>query len=168
MIKYDIDALEYISKLSDGGLRDAITLMDKCLSYSKSLTLSNVVEALGVEDYNTFKDLIDCIIAGKKDEVISIVEKVHYSGKDLKQFNRDLLEFLLDINKYVICNSFDYLQIPATEDNKEWMDSLEDYDKGICYELLKSIMKLNIDIKYSQTPKYDIEATLILFMQSEV
>jgi len=51
-IKYDSDALEYIAKIADGGMRDAITLMDKALSYSLDLTLENVVKALGVTNYD--------------------------------------------------------------------------------------------------------------------
>ena len=41
-IEYDIASLEYIAKIADGGMRDAITLMDKCLSYSKELSVANV------------------------------------------------------------------------------------------------------------------------------
>ena len=48
--KYEIEALEYIAKLADGGCRDAITMLDKCLAYSKDLTLDNVVKALGTTD----------------------------------------------------------------------------------------------------------------------
>ena len=37
------EAIEYIAKIADGGMRDAISLMDKCLSFSNELTLENVV-----------------------------------------------------------------------------------------------------------------------------
>lgn len=53
-IHYDLDAIEYIAKVSNGGMRDAITLMDKCLSLSDVLTLENVLKTIGAEDYNTF------------------------------------------------------------------------------------------------------------------
>ena len=43
----EMPALEYIAKLADGGMRDAITLLDKSLSYSTMLNLDNVVNALG-------------------------------------------------------------------------------------------------------------------------
>ena len=66
MIKYDIEALEYLSKLSDGGMRDAITMMDKCLSFSSTLSLENVVKALGVADYETMIDLSANILINKR------------------------------------------------------------------------------------------------------
>ena len=38
-----VEAVEYIAKIADGGMRDAITLLDKCLAFSKDLTLENVL-----------------------------------------------------------------------------------------------------------------------------
>lgn len=155
-------ALEYISKLSDGGMRDAITMMDKCLSYSDELTLENVIQALGVPSYDTLKELVDDIITGELGEAVKVIEEVHSSGKDLKQFVRTFMEFVLDINKYNILHSFDYLQVPATEENVDWFNSLEDNDIETCGKLLECLMKLITSIKYSQSPKYDIEATLLV------
>ena len=43
--EWDKEALEYIIKIADGGMRDAITLLDKCLSYSGDITVENVVNA---------------------------------------------------------------------------------------------------------------------------
>ena len=159
----DVDeALIYISKLSAGGMRDAITMMDKCLSYSDELTLENVIQALGVPSYDTLKELVDDIITGELGEAVKVIEEVHSSGKDLKQFVRTFMEFVLDINKYNILHSFDYLQVPATEENVDWFNSLEDNDMEACGKLLECLMKLMTSIKYSQSPKYDIEATLLV------
>ena len=69
----DADALEYISKIADGGMRDAITLMDKCLSYSNELTLDNVVKALGVTDYDTMFKLNDSFFDDDKAKMIEII-----------------------------------------------------------------------------------------------
>ena len=60
--EWEMDALEYIAKIADGGMRDAITLLDKCLSYdSTELTMQTVITALGVMDYSElfslFKDI---------------------------------------------------------------------------------------------------------------
>ena len=159
---YFIDALEYIAKIADGGMRDAITLMDKCLSYSTDLTLDNVIKALGVPSYDTLKELVDDIITGELGAAVKIIEQVHSSGKDLKQFVRTFLEFVLDIQKYAIIGSFEYLQVPATEENMEWFKSLEDNDLEQCGKLLECLVKLSSSIKYSQSPKYDIEATLLV------
>ena len=53
----DPAALDYIAKIADGGMRDAITMMDKCLSFSSTLSLENVVKTIGVADNETMIDM---------------------------------------------------------------------------------------------------------------
>ena len=59
--KGETEALDYIAKIADGGMRDAITLLDKSLSYSVQLTLDNVVKALGTVNYDTMIKLTEAI-----------------------------------------------------------------------------------------------------------
>ena len=90
------EAISYIAKIADGGMRDAITLLDKCLAYSKELTVENVIQALGTVDYEVFFELTDEINNKRAGGVIKVIELVHAGGKDLKQFIKDYLSFLLD------------------------------------------------------------------------
>lgn len=164
-IQFEDEALEYIAKIAEGGMRDAITLMDKCLSFSSELTLENVVKALGTVDYEVMKELTDAIITKTEKQVISIIEDVHASGKDIKQFITQYTKFLLDVQKYAIgCEG--YMQIPKTEDNVDWLEGMEEEDFDICIELLQDVVNLNSSIKWSQTPKYDLEAVLLLFCET--
>lgn len=164
--KYEIEALEYISKLSDGGMRDAITLMDKCLAYSKELTLENVVTALGTVDYEVMTSLTDAIVGYNTEETIAVIEKLYLSGKDLKQFIRQYVNFLLDVNKWTINVPNDYLNIPMTDAMKKWLESLSSNNLDLILDLLSIIVKLNSSIKYSQSVKADVEAELLLFIAS--
>ena len=81
--RWDDSALDYLAKLSDGGMRDAITLMDKCLSYSNDLTLDVVMQAVGGVDYDAMIDLTTFLIIGDAGAVIESIEKIHLSGIDL-------------------------------------------------------------------------------------
>lgn len=72
----DTDALEYLAKLADGGMRDSITLLDKCLAYSKDITLENVIAALGTVDYDVMFELTDSLqYENTKKAMIAIVEE---------------------------------------------------------------------------------------------
>lgn len=156
---YDKSALEYIAKIADGGMRDAITLLDKCLAYSTKLILENVIKALGVVDYEVFFTITDAIVAKDSKSIIETVENVYADGKDLKQFVKDYMSFLLDINKYDILHTFDYLQLPATYEER-----LHGFDAGwfdCCKNLLPIIVKLNADIKWDSQPKVMIEAKFL-------
>lgn len=159
-IDWEATAVDYIAKLADGGMRDAITLMDKCLAYSTKLTIDNVVKALGTVDYDTMISLTSAIIVAKDSaETIRIIEKVHRSGKDLKQFIKTYMNFMLDVNKYGCLQSFDYLEIPIVhEDDIHYISGYKDE----CKKLLGTIIKLNSDVKWDTSPKSMIEVTLIM------
>lgn len=154
------DAVDYIEKIADGGMRDAITLLDKCLAYSTDLTTENVVAALGTVNYKIMIDLTSAIIiANDQVETIKIIEEIHRSGKDLKQFVKSYMNFVLDLNKYNCLKSFDYLEIPKIyADEVEYLST----DNESCEALLDTLIHLNADIKWDTAPKSMIEATLIM------
>lgn len=154
------DAVDYIAKIADGGMRDAITLLDKCLAYSTDLTTENVVAALGTVNYKIMIDLTSAIIiANDQAETIKIIEEIHRSGKDLKQFVKSYMNFVLDLNKYNCLKSFDYLEIPKIyADEVEYLST----DNESCEALLDTLIHLNADIKWDTAPKSMIEATLIM------
>lgn len=162
---YTKEAVEYIAKLCEGGLRDAITLLDKALAYSEELTLQNVVSALGVVDYDCMLSLTDMITDKNIQAMIASVENIYNSGKDIKQFVKQYVQFLLDANKYFVGCSWEYIGIPKLEKYEAWLnDNKENYYSGKIRDLLETMVSLDSKIKYSSSPKYDIEATLLLEM----
>ena len=141
-------------------MRDAITLMDKCLAFSPSLSIQNVISALGTVDYHVMFDLSEAIFDKKVDRIIEIIETIHRSGKDLKQFIKQYMNFLLDVCKYSSLKSFEFLQIPITY--KTELSSYDSYEFDVSHKLLGDMIRLNADIKWDTTPKPMIEATLIM------
>lgn len=164
-ITYDIEALGYIAKLADGGMRDAITLLDKCLSFSPDINVENVVQALGTVDYQVMFDLTNAIIDMRAGDAVTIIEEAHRSGIDLKQFIKQYSYFVLDAYKYCLLGNFEYLQIPSTY--SDILDSWDDETYNFLKELLDEVIKLNADIKWEPNPKPLIEATIILLCQEE-
>ena len=156
------DAIEYIAKIADGGMRDAISLMDKCLAYSKDLTLENVVAALGTTDYDTMFNLLDTLLNKNSNGAIGIIEDIYNSGKDLKQFVNQFIRFLLDIAKWGLGCEWKYIQIPRLEDYERWLKAADD-DEFISVQMwLSTFINLQSDIKWSQSVKYDVEARILL------
>lgn len=162
---YEREALDYIAKLADGGMRDAITLMDKCLSYDRDLTIKNVVDALGITDYDTMFFLTDSIITNEADKVIKIIEDVHRSGKDLKQFIKTYTNFVLDLCKYGCLRTFEFIEIPSI--HKLRLDKYNDHAYEDFTRLLNTMVKLNADIKWETSPKPVIQAVLVLRTREE-
>lgn len=161
---WDVNALEYIAKVADGGMRDAITLMDKCLSYSNKLTVENVVKALGLADYETMFSLNAKIFSGNIQDVIELINEIHYSGVDLKLFVKTYFEFILDLNVYRVTKDLSNTKIPSNYEST--LQGLSSIVWSKVKELLDVILDLSNEIKWEQNPKSFIIARLILFMES--
>lgn len=162
---YDDESLEFIAKLADGGCRDSITYLDKCIAYHPKLTLKHVTEALGTADYSTMFELTDCLLGydgmGSK-EAIEIIETLHAKGKELKTFIKQYVQFLLDLDKYSLGCDWKYLQMPKLKDYETALESYGEDEWDDIHRWLSVFVKLNADIKWSQSVKYDIEATIIV------
>lgn len=160
-ITRDPEALNYIAKVSNGGMRDAITLMDKCLSLSNDLTLENVLNAIGSEDYSTFFTLLEGLTT-KDTHCVSIIEDVFNAGKDVKQFMKEFAKFILDVEKYLLYQNFYYINIPETEENKGNLETLCDRNKEV-FSAMDFVVDINNKIKWDNDPKTLIELSLLLY-----
>lgn len=158
------EAVSYIAKIANGGMRDAITMMDKCLSLSNHLTLDNVLKVVGSEDYSTFFKLLKGLCS-RDLTCIEIIDNVFADGKDIKQFMKEFSKFILDCQKYAIFKNMDYLTIPATNEMEEELKSL---DSDSTFSVMRTIMDINNQIKYDADPKTLVQMGLVLYCKEGV
>ena len=157
------EALEYIAKVSNGGMRDAITLMDKCLSLSHHLTLENVLKTIGSEDYSTFITFLSALEGKEKEISIKVIEDVYNAGKDVKQFMKDFAKFILEVEKYALYKNFDYISLPNTLENE-----LEQIIDDSLFDIMDFVVSLNNQIKWENDPKTLIELSILIYCGKEI
>ena len=162
-ITYELPAIELIAKIADGGLRDAITLCDKCLSYSTELTTDTVVKALGIADYDVMIRLTDAVLKNKVRDVIDILNGVHKTGIDLKQFIKNYFEFILDANIYSVTGNEDMVKLPDRIIRK--LES--SLNSEIYFDLLEFLVDLQGKIKWAQNVKAVVISEFMLFVERE-
>ena len=162
-ISWSTDAVEYISKVSSGGMRDAITLMDKCLSLSNNLSLKYVLQAIGGEDYTTFITFLSALEKKEKEISIKVIEDVYNSGKDVKQFMKDFSKFVLEVGKYALYKNFDYISLPNTLENE-----LEQLIDDSLFDIMDFVVSLNSQIKWDNDPKTLIELSILIYCGKEI
>ena len=164
-ISYELDALEFIARLSEGGMRDSITMLDKCLAYDSHLTLDTVTKALDCSRMTIMVELTKGLIFKKTDDVILITEKIHSDGYDIKLFVKQYLGFILNTIKYFSTGDISVTNLPLTT-AKEMFDSF--VEKGInikvpFFNLLNLLINLNESIKWETNAKNLFQAELIEF-----
>lgn len=161
VISFHKEALEYIAKLADGGMRDAITKLDTVLGYTMDITAENVLACLGLSSYDSMSNLLLGVIYNKGAECLQEIDKVFMGGKDLKLYIKDLSKYVLDITKYALTKQFDITHIPASSQDQA-IKIAKAAGQDFLLDMLDAFNKLYNTIKYEQTPRAMIESEVLL------
>lgn len=96
-ISYDEKAVEEIARMAEGGMRDALSLLEQCLAYNPNeLRLDDIQNIFGLtsvkDEVELYKNIHTCEIS----EVIKTVRNIYQHGADIKRLAIDLLEIAKD------------------------------------------------------------------------
>ena len=158
-INVDDDALEEIARLSDGGLRDAISLFDQSIAYSDDkITIDDIHEMNGTVSQYDLEEIINNILDKNILEIFNKFDEYNEKGKNLIKLTEEMLLFLRNILLYkTVPNYFkdknDLLDIYASLSNSVSVDEL----LNIINEFNEAINKMKI----SNNPKLIFELTII-------
>ncbi|HET8650156.1 MAG TPA: hypothetical protein VFL95_08955, partial [Gemmatimonadales bacterium] len=93
------DAITLIARHADGGMRDALSLLDQCLSFGEgAITAERVREILGLVADELYADLLSLVVGRRPAAVFPLIERLLDAGADLAEFMggaADLLRALL-------------------------------------------------------------------------
>ena len=96
-IEYDKDALRVIAKMAQGGMRDAISLLELCAGTRAKITLSSVNETLGSGGRENIENTVRAIAKGNFDAIFSSINDVVSSSKDIAVFWQELTSYYRDM-----------------------------------------------------------------------
>ena len=139
-VNIDDSGIKEIIKNSNGGLRDAIGLLEKAVSYSNSIDENVIKEISGNVSENELKDFIDSFENKNLDIVINKINDYYNNGIDLIKLSSSIIQYLRD--KMITSHNF----------SKEYCDFILDLDEAIG------------NMKKSENPKVIFEVTIINHM----
>ena len=148
---------DLISKTCQGGMRDAIAMLEQCADFSTDLSVENTKQILGESSFETMFKLTWALQQKKDKDTLSIIDGLYNSGKDLKQFISIYLDFTLDLEKYIIFKDISLTAIPAylaTEQNAVVQYTVQDKNSlNYFKELTEAILNIKQLIKYDNSYK---------------
>ena len=86
------DALALIASNADGSVRDGLSLLDRCVSGSRSVSREEVLELLGMCGQEVFLDMTGRVLDRQVGEALLLLDEVLEQGKEVNQFARDWVE----------------------------------------------------------------------------
>jgi DNA polymerase-3 subunit gamma/tau len=147
-ITYTDDAVLFVAKLANGGMRDALTLLEKSLSFSKDLTTENLVKALNLPNYDDYFLLLGACAKRDNVKITEIVDRVYNSGVNFQKWFEGFHGFVMNIVKYIFLQDIQKTVIPSY-----YSDKISKYGTNhviICLRLANRVLELNNALKTTQ------------------
>lgn len=144
-IEYTDDAVNYIAKLANGGMRDALTLLDKALSYSNVISSETLSHALGLPNYDDYFTLLNAIAKKDNESITNVVHNVYNSGVNFVKWFESFHSFVINIVKYIFLQDINKTMIPS-----HYVDKISKYTvshSSICLKLANKLIKMNHELK---------------------
>lgn len=143
---YDVSALKLIAEFSQGGMRDALSILEQCLAFSNDLTVENVNRIYGILSNNKKLDFIKKILAKDIKSVLCQTDELTASNIDIKRLTFDLVDVFKDIIIFKNLNDYDSLFVL----DHESVDSINPFiTTDECFHFIDILM--DAASKYNQT-----------------
>ena len=164
-VQYDKTAVKAIISLADGGMRDALSILDQILAYSNnSLRVEDVYSIFGLISNKEKIGLIQDINAGDISATLEKVKNFSEGGIDIARLTQDILEILKDVLIYKKTKQTDELTTLNQSDAQLLADSIEIRK---LHEMIGTFLKLQLDFKTASNVKTLFEVALLKLLTYE-
>lgn len=89
----DDDAAQMLARLADGGMRDALSILEQCVSRGNHVTIEVVTEVAGLAGREHMFELADAMIKQDGGAALSIIDRLHNASKDMERLCSECLDF---------------------------------------------------------------------------
>jgi DNA polymerase-3 subunit gamma/tau len=160
-----------VARVGDGSLRDALSLLDQCISFylGKKLTYDNVLEVLGAVDTQVFAQLLGYIRAQNVAACIRLLEDIESSGRELSQFTIDFIWYMRNLLLLKTTDNISDLIIEVSTENLELLKKqAAAMDEQLLIRYIRIFSELSNQIRYAMRKRVLIEIALIKLCKPEM
>ena len=162
-IEAEEKAVRYVAKVADGSMRDALSLLDQCISYylGQTLTYDKVLEVLGAVDVEIFNQLMGYIANNDTVRALKIIDEIIWQGRELSQFVSDFTWYMRNL---LLIKSSDAVndQLDMSAENLDSMRGIADsVDIGALMRYIRVFSEMANQIRYSTQKRVTLELAVI-------
>ncbi|MBR0146636.1 MAG: DNA polymerase III subunit gamma/tau [Eubacterium sp.] len=163
------EALEYIARAADGSMRDALSILDECVSYhlGEELTLDRVLGTIGAVDTEVFERLTEKIGEDDPVAVMELIHEVVWKGTDLTRFVDDYVWFLRNLLFLALSPGLGS-QLDLTEEKVQLLTELgKRFSHDTLQRQLHVMQEMSMAIRGSSNRRVTLEMGMIRLMRPE-
>ncbi|MFN8652703.1 MAG: DNA polymerase III subunit gamma/tau [Gemmatimonadales bacterium] len=158
-IEADEDALTLIARQADGGMRDALSVLDQCLSFGEGkVTAQRVRDILGLVDDEVYSELIGLLVRQEPAGVFALVDRLEDAGADLIEFLGQAGEVLRAMLMLKLGTRPEGLTEALRQALERQLDQLE---AGDLLRMLKVLAETEPSLRRTGNPRLGVETLLL-------
>lgn len=155
------EALRLIAIQADGGLRDALSILDQCSALSEgTITAERVRQILGLVGHDWIYQLTTALHEGRSQAVLQTVAELLRDGKDLKQILAELSLHLRSLMIYQAAGSLEQMDLYA-ESDEVLREQSRYFDSGRLMQMIGRLHEAMNEMKWSPQPRITVEVALM-------
>ena len=156
-------ALRYIAKMADGAMRDALSLLDRCMSFymDRELKFDDVLEVLGAVDTEVFSDMLRDVINEKVTSLIRRLDEMILQGRDISQFIIDFTWYLRNILMLKSSKEAETMMDMSAENLERLREEAFMVTEEQIMRYIRILSELSASIKFSTQKRVLVEVALI-------
>ena len=162
-VEVEDKALRYIAKAADGSMRDALSLLDQCITFymGQKLTYDNVLEVLGAVDTDVFSRLLRKVIDRNVAGVLDVVDDLVMQGRELTQLAADFTWYLRNLLLVKTSDNIEDVLDVSTENMAQLKEEAQMIEPDMLFRYIRIFSELSNQLKYATQKRVMLEVALI-------
>jgi len=167
-VRFDEEALRIIAHAAEGGMRDALSLMDQCISFcGEQVTAKDVTDMLGTVDRGFLFEVAGEILAGNTAAVLRAVDKLMEEGREIAVFIKDLIQHFRNLLLVKVCGECEDILDVTWETLEEYRLQGEEASRERMIRAIDQLTALETEMKWSTQPRVLLEVAMIKICRPE-
>ena len=164
-IEISKEALNLIAILSEGAMRDALSILERCLQEGNQKIDENFVKDLvGIPKLTFISQIMEAVINYKVEDVLKTIQEVQNEGKDLQNLLWELIKYTKDI---LVWKTSQNLEIYSEEEQKQIAKLAENVSKERLLQIIYTLSELENEMKWSSQKTILFEVAMIKLCHPE-
>ena len=156
------NGLRLIARAADGGMRDALSLADQCLSYAgNSVTEEDVLNALGSVSSAMLEDTAAALLRGSAADAVRALDEVVKNGRDLGVFLSDLSKHFRALLLSKTCGECADLLDCTDDQMQRYLKTAKAADEARILYAMEQILAVQSKLRLFPAPRVAIETTFV-------
>ena len=166
-IKYEVQALKMIAKRSNGGMRDAQSLLEQLNLLPEGITINNIQNLLGEVSESELTNLIKSLVENNPESLINTCNKLYDAGNEPLQIIIGLLNITRDLLLHTTNNKYSELYYTSDEFRDELDKISKTINKSTIINWHNNLRNIEYQIKSSDNPRLWFEIHLTGLLDSQ-